>query len=450
MEPATDLIHQDSSDHEFFSTEGEDRNGADTDTLKRNDDTSILSLHNAFDLLKEINDLPSGEAKQAERNKCHSSDDDIFGDIGVVDNASKEGANLKKHKHSKGSSKLAKELLKANSLNSNKAQKGTELRTLRTPSLVPLPPAPHRKIDVVVSARLARDPIVDTQATCDELAPNFRTSIPLANKRSTAGPITENYTFAASTLNPLLHQKSHSSSTTVMPTPCTFTPASAAQKVTSPDVLIPNNDKSMKGTLSAVDSENINSAAPSINSTGIMITNPVQGRVSGLVKDTQGASAQAHNNASTDTLKSARKSTISECTTPVNYVGDLPIISHITFTDETLGPDKRKISKPATMSNTSEACRKSEMILSKFWAYDLDADQTTDSTGDPDADFDDFPPSDSDRYLVQPAEIQKKGKRRRPRKTPSGFKHKKSVVPLDTDNDFIHTRSKTNKKNTNT
>jgi len=57
-----------------------------------------------------------------------------------------------------------------------------------------------------------------------------------------------------------------------------------------------------------------------------------------------------------------------------------PIITPITFFDEILGPDKGKISVPSTAKNTAQACMKSEKILSKFWADDLDTDQASDNT----------------------------------------------------------------------
>ena len=44
-----------------------------------------------------------------------------------------------------------------------------------------------------------------------------------------------------------------------------------------------------------------------------------------------------------------------------------------------------KTSKPVNYTNNYEACRKSEKILSKFWADDdLDTDQASDSTLEPD------------------------------------------------------------------
>jgi len=61
-----------------------------------------------------------------------------------------------------------------------------------------------------------------------------------------------------------------------------------------------------------------------------------------------------------------------------------PIIMHVTITDEVLGPDKGKFSKPVIKTNNNAACRKSEIILSKFWTDDLDTDQTSDSTLEPD------------------------------------------------------------------
>jgi len=476
MNSAIDLTHLDSSDHEFFSTEGEDRNGADADAFKRTDDTPALSLRNAFDLLKEVNELPLGEAKKSERNVCHSSEDDYFEDFGVADNASKEGGNLKKLKHSKGSGNLMREPWKAYSLNSNTARKGTKLRNLRTPPLVPLPPAPQRKFDDMVSAHLARDPTVDSQAKSDGIA---YTSL-LAINSSIDGTSSESSTLAASTLNILLNQKTHSSTAAALSTQCNVDPSYAAQTVTSTDVVITNADKHMKELQYAADSEIINAAAHSHNPIESIITNSVQGSqnnfikmhldnsisdhpimhnanltgTSGSTKDTQGASAQDLIRAYTDKLQST-EITHAEYTAPGTIVEDLPIISPITLSEENLGPDKRKICKSATLINNSEACRKSEMILSKFWADDSEAEQTSDGTADPEVEFDDFPLTASDKYLIQHSETQKKGKRGRPRKLQSpkmlsGLKHNKAVVPPDNDFDLIHTRSKTNKKNINT
>jgi len=63
---------------------------------------------------------------------------------------------------------------------------------------------------------------------------------------------------------------------------------------------------------------------------------------------------------------------------------ETPIIMPVTITDEVLGPDKGKFSKLVIKTNNVAACRKSEIILSKFWADDLDTDQTSDSTLEPD------------------------------------------------------------------
>jgi len=56
----------------------------------------------------------------------------------------------------------------------------------------------------------------------------------------------------------------------------------------------------------------------------------------------------------------------------------------VTTVDELLGPDKGRVAKPANTNNTSEACRKSELILSKFWADAMDSDHASDSTQEPD------------------------------------------------------------------
>ena len=52
---------------------------------------------------------------------------------------------------------------------------------------------------------------------------------------------------------------------------------------------------------------------------------------------------------------------------------DATVITPITTYDENLGPDKGKISQPANSKNTSKACKKSEKLLSKFWADGLDS-----------------------------------------------------------------------------
>jgi len=48
------------------------------------------------------------------------------------------------------------------------------------------------------------------------------------------------------------------------------------------------------------------------------------------------------------------------------------------------GLTKGRLPKPVNNTNNSEACRKSEKNLSKFWADDLDTDQAYDSTLEPD------------------------------------------------------------------
>ena len=53
---------------------------------------------------------------------------------------------------------------------------------------------------------------------------------------------------------------------------------------------------------------------------------------------------------------------------------DATIITLITTYDENIGPDKGRISQPSNSKNTSEACKKSEKLLSKFWADGLDSD----------------------------------------------------------------------------
>jgi len=59
------------------------------------------------------------------------------------------------------------------------------------------------------------------------------------------------------------------------------------------------------------------------------------------------------------------------------------IITPITNTDEILGPDKGRLNRPAITKNNTEACRKSEKILSKLWADDLDIDHATDNAMHP-------------------------------------------------------------------
>lgn len=105
-----------------------------------------------------------------------------------------------------------------------------------------------------------------------------------------------------------------------------------------------------------------------------------------------------------------------------------PIISPFTTTDENLGPDKGKIVPSAFVVNNSKACRKSEKILSKLWAGDLDTDQASDSTLKPDtfteqqqALLEAHP--DVHKFLMHNTDTAKKGKRGRPRKTMSPKEH---------------------------
>jgi len=57
-----------------------------------------------------------------------------------------------------------------------------------------------------------------------------------------------------------------------------------------------------------------------------------------------------------------------------NITYDTPIIMPVTTYDEVLGSDKGRTSKPVNNTNNAEACRKSEKILNKFWADELDSD----------------------------------------------------------------------------
>jgi len=132
-----------------------------------------------------------------------------------------------------------------------------------------------------------------------------------------------------------------------------------------------------------------------------------------------------------------------------------PIITPITYTNEILGPDKGRIFVPANAKNTFVACRKSEKILSKFWANDLDSEQASDSTLKPDTYVDGpqaFLPDSTDaaKYLLQITETSKKGKRGRSKKNKSpkahsGTKSKSmaSADPIETGSDTMNTRSKT-------
>lgn len=135
----------------------------------------------------------------------------------------------------------------------------------------------------------------------------------------------------------------------------------------------------------------------------------------------------------------------------------MTIITPITFIDVILGPDKGKISAPATSKNTTEACMKSEKILSKFWADDLDTDQASDSTLELDINAEGLQVLLSKsfvaaQYLMQNFGSTKKGKRGRPRKTKSpkdnsGNKAKQKASynmqsPKRSENECIHTRAK--------
>jgi len=132
------------------------------------------------------------------------------------------------------------------------------------------------------------------------------------------------------------------------------------------------------------------------------------------------------------------------------------IIPHTT-TYEILGPNKRKITQSANTSNTSEACRKSEKILRKFWADDLDTDSTLEPETDTDRNLSLLSASpEADRYLMLASETSKKGKRGRPRKTKSPkaqssikIKGRKLVASEDTSH-IVHTKSKTHSKINNT
>jgi hypothetical protein len=108
---------------------------------------------------------------------------------------------------------------------------------------------------------------------------------------------------------------------------------------------------------------------------------------------------------------------------------------------------KGKVTQSAKVANISEACRKSEQILSKFWANDLDTDQASDSTLEPNINAE----TDVDvaNYLPQNTDTSKKGKRGRPRKPKSPkalsgtkSKHKTSTDLTETGSDIMNTRSK--------
>jgi len=151
----------------------------------------------------------------------------------------------------------------------------------------------------------------------------------------------------------------------------------------------------------------------------------------------------------------------SAATVSVNFAKDpsyeLPSvhIMPITVYDEILGPDEGKISAPATIKNTIEACRKSEKILTKFWADELETDRAFDSTLDLDNNADrpqDFfsESTAADQYLMQSTTTTKKGTRGRPRKPKSPkilsstrTKNKNIIEPVDDGSDGVLTRSKT-------
>jgi len=127
----------------------------------------------------------------------------------------------------------------------------------------------------------------------------------------------------------------------------------------------------------------------------------------------------------------------------------------ITVYDEILGPDKGKISAPSTVTNTTAACRKSEKILTKFWADALEmaSDSTLDMDNTTDRYQECFPELNADaQYLLQPSETTKKAKRgSRPKKpkspkVPTGTKYKNrkvSELVADDGSDTVLTRSKT-------
>ncbi|RHN62261.1 hypothetical protein MtrunA17_Chr4g0045501 [Medicago truncatula] len=134
-------------------------------------------------------------------------------------------------------------------------------------------------------------------------------------------------------------------------------------------------------------------------------------------------------------------------------LGDF-ILSPITTTDENLGPNKGKVTQSAKVVNNSEACRKSEKILSKLWADDLDTDQAFDNTLEPDTYTEQQQALlaahlEVHKFLSQPTDTVKKGKRGRPRKpkSPKAFsgtksKHKTATDPIESGSDAVNTRSK--------
>lgn len=63
-----DLINLDNSDHEQVTKEGDNVDKAEIAAIQKSDDTSTLSLHNSFEILNEESELPSGEAKLADKD----------------------------------------------------------------------------------------------------------------------------------------------------------------------------------------------------------------------------------------------------------------------------------------------------------------------------------------------------------------------------------------------
>jgi hypothetical protein len=131
-----------------------------------------------------------------------------------------------------------------------------------------------------------------------------------------------------------------------------------------------------------------------------------------------------------------------------------PIISPITTTDENLGPNKGKVTQSANVVNNSEACRKSEKTRSKFWTDDLNIDQASDSTLEPDTYTEQQQAllaahPEVHKFLSQTTYTGKKGKRGRPRKpkSPNALsatksKHKTATDFTVTGSDIVNTRSK--------
>lgn len=111
-----DLINLDNSDHEQVTKEGDNVDEAEIAAIQKSDDTSTLSLHDSFEILNEESELPSGEAKVADKDTCRISNDDIFGDSEIVDKIFKEGVSLNKPAHSKAHGTLKNAPGKSNNM----------------------------------------------------------------------------------------------------------------------------------------------------------------------------------------------------------------------------------------------------------------------------------------------------------------------------------------------